>query len=39
MRDLGQKRTIHVKGYRWGFATSLYNTKSNYIYTNKRGEM
>ena len=38
----GQKRTIHVKGYRWGFERSLYNTnrtKSNYLYTNKRGEM
>ena len=29
MRNLGQKRTIHVKGYRWGFARSLYNTKQD----------
>ena len=29
MRDLGQKRTIHVKGYGWGFTRSLYNTKQD----------
>ena len=27
MTDLGQKRTIHVKGYRWGITRSLYLLK------------
>ena len=27
MRDLGQKRTIHIKGYRWGFARSKKQDK------------
>jgi len=40
MRDVGQKQTINVKGYRWGFTRSLHYTKQvkeQYTYTQTKG--
>jgi len=40
MTDVGQKQTIDVKGYRWGFTRSLHSTKQDkeqYTYAQTEG--